>query len=108
MIPVPSGVQVWLAVVHTDMRRGMSGLAFQIHKALGRDPHAGGCHALRDRRGNLVKMIWHDGLGMSGYAKRLERDASCGPRPRVAPPTAALAELVQWCRMKSTKTRPRQ
>jgi transposase len=27
MIPVPSGVRVWLAVGHTDMRRGMNSLA---------------------------------------------------------------------------------
>jgi transposase len=26
----------------------------------------------RGRRGNLVKILWHDGLGMSLYAKRLE------------------------------------
>jgi hypothetical protein len=26
MIPVPSGVRVWLAVGRTDMRRGMNGL----------------------------------------------------------------------------------
>ena len=30
MIPVPSGVRVWLAVGHTDMRRGMNGLAVQV------------------------------------------------------------------------------
>jgi transposase len=29
MIPVPSGVRVWLAVGHTDMRRGMNSLALQ-------------------------------------------------------------------------------
>ena len=38
MIPVPSGVRVWLAVGHTDMRRGMNGLALQVQQALGRDP----------------------------------------------------------------------
>jgi hypothetical protein len=27
MIPVPSGVRVWLAVGRTDMRRGMNALA---------------------------------------------------------------------------------
>jgi len=27
MIPVPSGVRVWLVVGHTDMRRGMNSLA---------------------------------------------------------------------------------
>ena len=40
MIPVPSGVRVWLAVGRTDMRRGMNGLALQVQEALGRDPHA--------------------------------------------------------------------
>ena len=39
MIPVPSGVRVWLAVGRTDMRRGMNGLALQVQQALGRDPH---------------------------------------------------------------------
>ena len=29
MIPVPSGVRVWLAVGRTDMRKGMNGLALQ-------------------------------------------------------------------------------
>ncbi len=27
MIPIPSGVRVWIATGHTDMRRGMEGLA---------------------------------------------------------------------------------
>ena len=39
MIPVPSGVRVWLAVGVTDMRRGMNGLALQVQQALERDPH---------------------------------------------------------------------
>jgi len=30
MIPVPSGVRVWLAVGRTDMRKGMNGLALQV------------------------------------------------------------------------------
>ena len=41
MIPVPSGVRVWLSVGRTDMRRGMNGLALQVQEALGRDPHTG-------------------------------------------------------------------
>ena len=73
MIPVPSGVRVWLAVGHTDMRRGMNGLALQVQQALGRDPHAGDLYVFRGRKSDLVKIIWHDGIGMSLYAKRLER-----------------------------------
>ena len=40
MIPIPSGVRVWIATGHTDMRRGMNGLALQVQEALKRDPHA--------------------------------------------------------------------
>jgi transposase len=73
MIPIPSGMRVWIATGHTDMRRGMNGLALQVQQALQRDPHAGDLFAFRGRRGNLIKILWHDGLGMSLYAKRLER-----------------------------------
>ena len=73
MIPVPSGVRVWLAVGRTDMRRGMNGLALQVQEALKRDPHGGDLYVFRGRRGDLIKILWHDGLGMSLYAKRLER-----------------------------------
>ena len=51
MIPVPSGVRVWLAVGRTDMRRGMNGLALQVQQALGRDPHAGDLYVFRGKRG---------------------------------------------------------
>jgi hypothetical protein len=65
MIPTPAGVRVWLAVGHTDMRRGMHSLALQVQQALGRDPYAGDLYVFRGRRADLVKIIWHDGLGMS-------------------------------------------
>ena len=65
MIPVPSGVRVWLAVGHTDMRRGMNGLALQVQEALGRDPHAGDLYVFRGRRGDLIKVVLHAGVGMS-------------------------------------------
>jgi transposase len=41
MMGLPSGVRVWLAAGHTDMRRGMQGLALQVQEGLRRDPHAG-------------------------------------------------------------------
>ena len=73
MIVPPSGVRVWLANGHTDMRRGMNGLSLQVQEALQRNPHAGDLYVFRGRRGDLVKILWHDGLGMSLYAKRLKR-----------------------------------
>jgi hypothetical protein len=65
MIPVPLGVRVWLAVGRTDMRRGMNGLALQVQEALRRDPHAGDLYVFRGARGDLIKILWHDCLGMS-------------------------------------------
>ena len=72
MIAFPAGVRVWIAGGVTDMRRGMNTLALQVQQGLGRDPHAGEIFCFRGRKGDLVKMLWHDGVGMSLYAKRLE------------------------------------
>lgn len=60
MIPISSGVRVWIATGHTDMRRGMQGLALQVY-------------VFRGRKGDLIKILWHDGIGLSLYAKRLDR-----------------------------------
>jgi transposase len=51
MVP-PADRRVWLANGHTDMRRGMNGLAPQVQQALQRDPHAGDLYVFRGRRGN--------------------------------------------------------
>jgi transposase len=55
------------------MRRGMNGLSLMVQEALGRDPYAGDLYVFRGRRGDLIKIPWHDGLGTSLYAKWLER-----------------------------------
>jgi transposase len=81
MIGLPTGVRVWIAAGHTDMRRGMHGLARQVQETLHRDPHAGDLYVFRGRSGSLVKILWHDGIGMSLYAKRLERGRFIWPTP---------------------------
>ena len=73
MIPMPSGVRVWIAAGHTDMRRGMNSLGLLVQEAFKRDPHGGDLYVFRGKSGKLIKILWHDGLGMSLYAKRLER-----------------------------------
>ncbi len=80
MIPVASGVRVWIATGHTDMRRGMNTLALQVQEALNRDPHGGDLYVFRGKSGKLIKILWHDGLGMSLYAKRLERGRFVWPQ----------------------------
>jgi transposase len=73
MIPVLAGTRVWLAAGHTDMRKGFDGLAVRVQELLKRDPHCGHLFVFRGKRGDLIKIIWHDGQGMCLFAKRLER-----------------------------------
>lgn len=58
MIPIPSGVRVWLATGHTDMRKGFDGLALLVQERLSRDPHSGHLFVFRGRRGDLIKVLW--------------------------------------------------
>ena len=44
-------------------------------------------------RGDMIKILWHDGLGLSLYAKRLERGRFVWP-PSLSPPSSA-AERVR-------------
>ena len=81
MIPYRRGVQVWPATGVTDMRCGMNSLTLQVQEALGHDPCAGDLYVFRGRRGDLIKMLWHDGLGTSLYAKRPELGRFIWPSP---------------------------
>lgn len=102
MISVPSGMRIWLAGGVTDMRCGMNSLALKVQESLGCDPHAGDLYVFRGRRGDLIKCLWHDGLGMSLYVKRLDRGRFIWPTPvnGVVSITAAqlgyLLEAIDW------------
>ncbi|WP_407921878.1 IS66 family insertion sequence element accessory protein TnpB, partial [Brucella pecoris] len=75
MITLPSGqnVQVWIATGHTDMRCGFPSLALRVQEVLKHDPLGGHLFCFRGRRGDLIKLIWHDGQGSCLFTKRLER-----------------------------------
>jgi transposase len=81
MIPVPTGVRVWLATGHTDMRCGFPGLALKVQEILKRDPLGGHLFVFRGRRGDLIKVIWHDGDGACLFTKRLEKGRFIWPSP---------------------------
>jgi transposase len=98
MIPAPSGVRVWLAVGHTDMRKGFPGLSLIVQEKLRLDPHGGHLFVFRGRRGDLIKVLWHDGQGACLFAKRLERGRFVWPSPadgRVAITSAQLGYLLE-------------
>ena len=102
MIPLPTGVRVFLATGHTDMRRGMNSLALLIQQILERDPHCGDLYVFRGKNGKLIKILWHDGIGMSLYAKRLERGrfiwpSSVGDTVSITPGQLGyLLEGIDW------------
>ena len=102
MIPISSVVRVWIATGHTDMRRGMQGLSLQVQEHLGRDPFGGDVFVFRGKSGSLIKAIWHDGIGLSLYSKRLERGRFIWPAAKdgaiqlSAAQMAFLLEGIDW------------
>ncbi len=93
MISVPTGVRVWLATGHTDMRKGFASLSLQVQEVLRRDPLCGHLFCFRGRRGNLLKVIWHDGQGACLFMKRLERGRFLWPSPADGVVTISSAQL---------------
>jgi transposase len=73
-----------------------------VQEAFGRDPHAGDLYVFRGRRGDLIKVLWHDGLGLSLYAKRLERgrfiwpSAAAGVVAITSAQLGYLLEAIDW------------
>jgi transposase len=100
MIAPPVGLRVYLACGATDMRKGMTGLAMLVQEGLAQNPYDGSLYAFRGRRGNLVKLLWHDGIGLCVLSKRLERGYFIWPMTSsgaVSLTPAQLATLMEGC-----------
>jgi transposase len=98
MIAMPGGVRVWLATGRTDMRKGFDGLAVLVQETLRHDPHCGNLFVFRGRRGDLIKVLWHDGQGLCLFSKRLEKGRFIWPSPAdgvVAITSAQLGYLLE-------------
>jgi len=93
MIPLPANVRVWLATGHTDMRKGFSSLGLIVQETLKRDPHCGHLFVFRGWRGDLIKVIWHDGQGACLYTKRLDRGRFLWPSVTDGAVTISTAQL---------------
>ena len=91
-------------------RRRMHGYT-QVQEALHRDPHAGDLYVFRGARGNLIKIIWHDGQGACLFTKRLERGRFLWPSMTDGVVTISAAQLsyllsgIDW-RMPQETWRP--
>lgn len=112
MIALAPGGRVYLACGVTDMRKGMIGLAMLVQQGLAADPFDGAIYAFRGRRAGLIKLLWHDGVGLCMLTKRLEQGqfawpstTSTGRIVLSAPQLAALLDGCEW-RAPVARTRP--
>lgn len=107
MIAAPPGVRVYLACGTTDMRRGMAGLAMQVPQVLAQNPFGGAVFAFRGKRAGLIKLLWHDGIGLCLLTKRLERGQFIWPMTGTGAVTltaAQLARLLEGCEWRARVT----
>ena len=93
MLPVPSGVHVWLVPGVTDMRKGFNGLSIMAQDVLKQDPFSGAVFCFRGRRGDLVKVLYWDGQGFCLFAKRLEKARFTWPLTKDGSVTLTPAQL---------------
>jgi transposase len=111
MIVVSPSVRVYLACGVTDMRKGMVGLAMLVQQTLTEDPFSGAVFAFRGRRAGLIKLIWHDGIGLCMLTKRLEHGQFAWPSTtttgRIALSPAQLAALLDGCEWRAPAPRRR-
>lgn len=103
MITLAAGLRIYLACGVTDMRKGMTGLAVLVQQSLAEDPFSGAVYAFRGRRAGLIKLLWHDGVGLCLLTKRLEHGqfawpsaSTTGQIQLMAPQLAALLDGCEW------------
>ncbi|MCB8884078.1 IS66 family insertion sequence element accessory protein TnpB [Acidisoma cellulosilytica] len=101
MITLASGLRIYLACGVTDMRRGMTGLAMLVQESFAENPFDGAVYAFRGRRAGLIKLLWHDGIGLCLLMKRLEYGQFAWPTVtttgRIQLSPAQLAALLDGC-----------
>ena len=71
----------------------LPGLALLVQETLKADPYSGHLFVFRGRRGDLIKVIWHDGQGACLFSKRLERGRFIWPTPADGAVTISPAQL---------------
>ena len=94
MIELRAGTRIWLAAGITDMRRGFHGLSAQVQTVLEQEPYSGHVFVFRERRGDLIKLLWFDGDGLCLFQKRLERGRFIWPQATSGTVSLSRAQLA--------------
>ena len=91
------GARIWIVAGVTDMRRGLTGLSAMVQTMLEHNPLGGDVYVFRGRRGDLVKLIWHDGDGLCLFQKRLDRGRFIWPQADTGTVSLSRAQLSMLC-----------
>jgi transposase len=97
MIPFPANTHIWIVAGVTDMRRGFTGLSAMVQTVLQQNPLSGQVFIFRGRRGDLVKLLWHDGDGLCLLQKKLDRGRFVWPQADSGTVSLTRAQLSMLC-----------
>lgn len=97
MIPFPANTRIWIVAGVTDMRRGFTGLSATVQSTLEQNPLGGAVYIFRGRRGDLIKILWHDGDGLCLFQKRLDRGRFTWPQAASGTVSLTRAQLSMLC-----------
>lgn len=101
-----ANAQVWVATTPVDMRKSFDALAEVVKSFLGHDPLSGSLFVFRNKRGQLVKILWWDRDGLAIYYKRLERGEFRFPKgntPSIEISPEQLLKLLSGLDVKATR-----
>lgn len=74
MIHATAGVNVYLAIGNTDMRKSINGLSIIVESQFDLDPFSGHLFVFCNRRRNIMKVLYWDRNGFCLWHKRLEKE----------------------------------
>jgi transposase len=73
MLSLPSAVKIYVSVSPCDMRKQMDGLAVLVQEGMKREPRSGDMYVFRNRRGDMMKVLFFDQQGFCLLSKRLDK-----------------------------------
>jgi transposase len=94
---IPANRRIWIVAGITDMRRGLTSLSGLVQTSLEQSPLSGEVYVFRGRRGDLIKILFHDGEGICLFQKRLDRGRFVWPQAESGTISLSRAQLSMLC-----------
>jgi transposase len=113
VLVIPAGVRIWAAAAPVDMRRGPIGLAEAAREQLAQDPVSGALFVFKNKKGDKLKLLWHDRSGFCLLYKVLDLgffrvpEAAPGATSVVIDP-AEMAAILEGVQLPPSKVTPRK